>query len=100
MLDILRKSLHFGIGAISMTREKAEQLVQEAVKKGEINSDEAKGLADQLVKKGEEERHHLTTTVKQEVKQMREEIGFVSQEKFKQLEERVLKMEQQLETMK
>jgi len=74
--------------------------VQEAVKKGEINSDEAKGLADQLVKKGEEERHHLTTTVKQEVKQMREEIGFVSQEKFKQLEERVLKMEQQLETMK
>lgn len=93
MLEFLKKGLHLGIGAVSITRDKAEQLAQEMVKKGEITADEAKGLADQLVQRGEEERKNLRETVRHEFDKLRNEFKFVSKEEYERLEQRVKELE-------
>jgi len=95
--EFFKKGLHLGIGAISITREKAEQAVQELMKKGEITSEEARGLADQLVQRGEEERKNLEQAIRKELDRLRQDFRFVSREEFEQLERRVKSLEEKLE---
>ncbi len=97
MREFFKKGLHLGIGAISITREKAEQAVQELMKKGEITSEEARGLADQLVQRGEEERKNLEQAIRKELDRLRQDFRFVSREEFEQLERRVKSLEEKLE---
>lgn len=49
MFDILKKTLLFGAGLASMTREKMEKFVEEMVKRGELSEKEGRELVDDLV---------------------------------------------------
>jgi len=42
MLDFLRRGMLIGLGLASITREKAEKIAEEMVKKGELTTAEAK----------------------------------------------------------
>ncbi len=70
MKDLLKKSIMLGIGAISMTKEKAENLVREMEDRGEIKSHETKEFVDELVKKGEQERANFSEVVRKELQDM------------------------------
>jgi polyhydroxyalkanoate synthesis regulator phasin len=54
--DPIERDFLVGLGALTLTREKAQSIVDGLVKKGEARRDEAKGLVDRLVTRGEEER--------------------------------------------
>ena len=97
MLELFRKGLHLGIGAISITREKAEKAVQELVKKGEVTSEEAKNLVEQMVERGREERQHLQDAITAEWEKIRKDSRFVTREEFIKLEERIIALEEKLE---
>lgn len=54
-MDILKKSVLFGLGVFDLTREKAEKIVDEMIKRGEMSqSDRAKAVKEML--KGHDER--------------------------------------------
>ena len=44
MMKYLEKTLYFGLGLITYSAEKVENLVNELVKKGEVAADDAKKL--------------------------------------------------------
>ncbi|SFR18314.1 phasin family protein [Desulfoscipio geothermicus] len=96
MQDTLRKMLHAGIGAFSMTREKASQIVNELVQKGQVNQEEAGAFIDDLIKKGEQEREALKQNIKGEVLQTTQNLGLVTREELNQLEARVAALEKTL----
>lgn len=96
MRDLVRRAMYFGLGAISMTKEKAEQLVDELVKKGEINQGEAKEFVDNLVERGKREQEELRAMIRQEINNIKEEMPFVSRRQFEELEKRVAQLEREL----
>jgi polyhydroxyalkanoate synthesis regulator phasin len=53
---MMRKAIYFGLGVISLSREKAEKIYHEMVEKGEMSKDEARKFIDDAVKRGEEEQ--------------------------------------------
>ena len=54
-MDIFKKSVLFGLGVFDLTREKAEKIVDEMIKRGEMSqSDRAKAVKEML--KGHDER--------------------------------------------
>jgi polyhydroxyalkanoate synthesis repressor PhaR len=54
-VDVFRKSVLFGLGVFDLTKEKAEKIVDEMVKRGEMNqSEKAKAVKEML--KGHDER--------------------------------------------
>ena len=67
MMKYLEKTLHFGLGLVTYSAEKIEQLVNELVKKGEVASEDAKNLVNELVEKGEKQRGQLKTTFKKKL---------------------------------
>lgn len=98
MFDFVRKSLMLGLGTLSVTREKAENLVSDLVKRGEVTSEEAKKLVGELVKRGEEEREELVTTIQRELERFRLDLGLVTRKDYEQLEERLRRLEERLDS--
>ena len=52
----LERTFLIGIGLLSLTREKAQAVVEDMVKQGSAAREEVKDLTDKLVERGEEER--------------------------------------------
>ena len=67
MTNVIENSLLLGFGVLSLTREKAEAIVDELVKRGEARRGETRELVDRLATRGDEERAALSGLVRSEV---------------------------------
>lgn len=84
-----------GVGALSMTREKAEELVNRWVDRGEVSPGTARRLIDELVERGEEERRRYNAETRRQIERLVSTLHLVSREEFEALEARVAALEQQ-----
>lgn len=96
VIKVLRKTIMLGMGTLSLTKEKAEKVVEELVQKGEATSDEAKVFLNELAEKGEKERNALGNFIRTEFNKIRSEIGLVTADEYNQLEARILELEKKL----
>lgn len=96
MKNLIRKSLLLGMGAISMTRDKAEKIVRELEDKGGVKSHEAKDFVDELIEKGEQERILLKEAIKREVTGLQQTMGLTTKSDLASLEERIKRIEEKL----
>ncbi|MBI5676895.1 MAG: hypothetical protein HZC52_00025 [Planctomycetes bacterium] len=51
MSDFLKKAINFGFGALLLTKENVEEIIDDLVKKGEIKTDEAKAQVKEIFNK-------------------------------------------------
>jgi polyhydroxyalkanoate synthesis regulator phasin len=100
MKDVFNRILQAGLGAASITKEKAEQIVDELIKRGEISQNEAKDYIDTLVEKGKQQQSELQGIVKKEVDKYQAQFSFVSRKEFAELEKRVALLEGMLSVQK
>lgn len=94
MKGLIRKSLMIGMGALSLTREKAEKIVRELEEKGEVTSDEAKQFVNELAERGEQERSALNKAVAAELDRLKNVTGIITKNDLAAFEERLRKLEQ------
>jgi len=85
MANLLEKGFLAGIGLLSMTREKAQDLIDELSHEGDLQKGEAKEWVDQLSSRGEEERQALRKLIRDEMKKVLDEMGLVTKEDLKEL---------------
>lgn len=60
-----------GLGAVSLTREKAEEIVDTLIKRGDLARGDRKVAVEDLIKKAEEEARKFTDTMKQKAAELR-----------------------------
>jgi polyhydroxyalkanoate synthesis regulator phasin len=60
-----------GLGAISLTREKAEEIVDTLIKRGDLARGDRKIAVEDLIKKAEEEANKFADTMKQKAAELR-----------------------------
>jgi polyhydroxyalkanoate synthesis regulator phasin len=85
MKTLLEKGFLAGLGLLSMTREKAQKVVEELTHEGELQKGEMKQWVDQLSDRGEEERQALRKLVRDEMKKVLDEVGFATKEDIQKL---------------
>lgn len=61
--------INFGLGIFNYSKEKIEDLVQELVDRGDVNTNEAKEYVDRLIERGREEKNNLSKFVKDNIKE-------------------------------
>ena len=71
MKDLLKKAWLFGVGVFDATKEKAEAIVAEMVKRGEVTQQESPQMVDQIVAKAQEAQKALVDKVKSTVTDMK-----------------------------
>ena len=94
VLDILKKTLSFGIGDAVFGAEKFKEFADEMVQKGEMSSDDAKKFLEDVSKKADDERTKIQEWIKEQVNKAK--IQSADIERVKALEERVAVLEAKL----
>ncbi|HHY93010.1 MAG TPA: polyhydroxyalkanoate synthesis regulator [Firmicutes bacterium] len=89
MKELIAKSLALSWGVIAITRETAEKLVDELVKKGEVKQEEAKDWVSGLVERGKKAREEVQQTIRQEVTRALKELSLPSRDDLLRLEEKL-----------
>ena len=85
MANLFEKGLLVGIGLLSMTREKAQEIIDDLSHEGEVQKGEVRQWVDQLTDRGEEERQALRKLIRDEMKKVLDEMGLVTKEDLKEL---------------
>ncbi|MCB0120144.1 MAG: hypothetical protein KDD72_14020 [Anaerolineales bacterium] len=85
MKSLIEKGLLAGIGLLSMTREKAQDIIEDLSQEGEFQKSEVKQWVDQLSDRGEEERQALRKLIRDEMKKVLDEMGLVTKEDLQEM---------------
>lgn len=95
-MEIFKKSLLFGIGLMTITREKAEKVMQNLVERGEVGTEDAKNFVNELLEKGDQEKAAVQETIKKEFEDIRKKFDFVTKTDIAQLEAKIGELEAKL----
>ena len=88
MKTLLEKGLLAGIGLLSMTREKAQKIIDDLSHAGEVQKSEVTQWVDQLASRGEEERTALRKLIRDEMKKVMDDMGLATKEDIQKLMEK------------
>ena len=88
-MDFLKKSVLFGLGVFDLTKEKAERIADEMIKRGEMSqSDKAKAVKELL--KGHEERmKKLKTKIDESVEKVTTKVKGKEKEELAKLHKKI-----------
>ena len=95
-MSIIDRAINIGLGAIFLTKEKAELFYDELVERGEMNREEAKQAMDDMMQKGEEQREEIRRMVKEEIDSWKNKLGFVTKADLDKLSDRIKELESKL----
>jgi polyhydroxyalkanoate synthesis regulator phasin len=93
VLDELRRMALITSGVAELTRSKAEKVVKDLVKAGDVRRDHASGLVKELMKRSSENRAELTRFVSSEIRNQVEKLGLASTRDLERLERRITRLE-------
>jgi len=96
MKEYIRKIGLLGIGIAALTKEKADALVDELIKKGELSQEEGRALVEDLMKKSEENSRELKNRIDRDVSKALERLDVASKKDIKYLERKIDKLEKAL----
>ena len=89
MLFLTKKMLLAGIGILSLTREKAEKIAEDLIKRGEINNSESKEFVMELLDKAEKEKNKLIEKIKPDIEKEIEKINYSLKDSVVNLEKKI-----------
>jgi polyhydroxyalkanoate synthesis regulator phasin len=96
MLELLKKGLMAGIGAVVLTTEKVQEAVRKLVEEGKITTEEGENLVQELVKSGERQWEEMSTKLSDTSKKWSEGAELIKRKEFEELKARVESMDQRL----
>ena len=87
--DVLKRYIDTGLAFTAVTQARAEALVKELVKAGEVQADQAREVISDLVERSRKNSEQLLETVRREVKQQITSLGLVSKADLDKAEARI-----------
>ncbi len=98
MLDIIKKSIYFGLGSLTATKEKAEQIVDELIEKGQLTKDQRAKAVKEILDEAEKKEQEIQKIVRSTIdKILNEEIQVATKKDIARIEEHLSEIEKKLE---
>ena len=96
MIEIVEKTLLAGVGALSLSQQKADELLNEIKQRLNISEEEGRAMLEKIKATANESRSRLEEIAKEEVEKSMKRLGLVSQKDFDALKRKVTKLEKAL----
>jgi len=98
MLDELRRAALITSGVAELTRARAEQVVKDLVKAGDVRKDQASSVVKELLKRSEQNRKELSRFIRSEIQNQVASLGFANKRDVERLERRITRLEDKAKT--
>jgi polyhydroxyalkanoate synthesis regulator phasin len=95
MMNSIRRALLAGVGAALITKEKAEETLNDFVQQGRVSAKDAKVMARQLAKDGKREFASVRSDVEDKLLDLTKRAGVEAQARIAALEARVAELQKQ-----
>ncbi len=96
MIELIEKTMLAGIGAVSLTQKKAEELIGELRSQFNLSEEKGKELLDKMQQAARDNQQKLEELAQKEVKAACERLGLVTREEFDKLTKKVQLLEKHL----
>ncbi len=96
MLELIEKIFLTGLGAVSISQKKADEIIGELKEKYRMSEEEGRALLQKAESVARESKDRLAEAADAEVKKVLEKIGLVSREEFESLRKRVEQLEEKV----
>ena len=87
--DVLKRYLDAGIAFTQLTRQRAEEIVRDLVKAGEVQSDQAQQAVQELVDRSRENTERFVSVVRKEIRDQVGNLGLATRDDIARLERRI-----------
>lgn len=99
MLDMLKKSVLAGIGAVVVTKDKVLEATRRFSEEGKISTEEAERLAEDLIKSGERQWEELSAGIGERMRKWSDSLDFAKDREVKELKARLEILEQRVSAL-
>lgn len=96
MLDFFRKAALAGIGAVTLTEERARKIVEELVEQGRVSRDEGENLIKDMLAKAETSRTEWEGRIHEMVQETFRKMDLVPRGDLQMLEEQLRVLEKRV----
>lgn len=99
MKEEIKKSLVSGLGAVLLTKEKAEKVVSRLVEEAKISNEEAQNLVDELFETGTRHWSDIETSLSKMIHKGIDNLNIASKKELHGLKSKVGKLEKRVEEL-
>jgi polyhydroxyalkanoate synthesis regulator phasin len=89
MFETLDKMMLAGLGAISMTRERAEKIFDEYVSRGKVEKDSRTGFVKAMMDAADKNREELEKLVAKQVREAVEHLNLPTRDDLQRIEQKI-----------
>jgi polyhydroxyalkanoate synthesis regulator phasin len=89
MFETLDKMMLAGLGAISMTRERAEKIFDEYVSRGKVEKESRTGFVKAVMDAADKNREELEKLIAKQVRETIKHLNLPTREDIQRLEEKI-----------
>jgi polyhydroxyalkanoate synthesis regulator phasin len=87
--DLLKRLLDAGMTFTAMTQARAEDLIRDLVRAGEVQAEQAQSVIDELVERSRRNSERLIDAVRAEIRQQMAGLGLATKDDVERLERRI-----------
>ena len=92
MFETLDKMMLAGLGAISMTRERAEKIFDDYVSRGKLEKESRTGFVKAMMDAADKNRSELEKLIAKQIKETVEHLNLPTREDVQRLEKKIDKL--------
>lgn len=96
MIELIEKTMLTAVGAMTLTQQKAEEILKEMRQKFDVTEEEGKAFLDKLQKAAQENQEKLEGVAQEEVRKACERMGVVTKDEFQKLKKEVTQLKRTL----
>jgi len=96
MIELIEKSLLTAMGAVALSQQKTEELLQELKQRFQVTESEGKEFINRLDQLAKENQKKLEEMAQKELLKSADRLGLVSQTDFDKLSRKVARLEKKL----
>ncbi len=96
MIELLEKTMLTAVGAMTLSQQKAEELLTELRQKLNVSEEEGKSFLKKVQEAAQKNQEKLEELAQEEVKKACDRMGVVTLEEFDKLKKKVTQLEKKL----
>ncbi len=93
MRDEIRRMALITSGVVELTRNRAEAIVRDLIKSGDLSGGQATQAVKDLMERSKQNRDEILNLIRSEIRNQTESIGLASKRDIERLERRVARLE-------
>ena len=97
MLEEIRKALQTGLGAVLLTKEKAEEISRKMVKEAKLSKEDANTLKQELLSSGERQWNEMEQSLSAAIKKAVKKLDIGKGSELQEIREKVENLEKRVE---